>query len=323
MKKKKKVYQRKSKNIIRQKIAFYVFIITIGVILGTLVYYLLDEVNTRFQEKQALSPLAIKEHLSSQNVSLHDGENTIPSSVHHTKTVVFHGSRERKQIALTFDADMTPGMKELLHSGQVKSYYDKKLFDILTQTETPATIFVTGMWIETYPGVSKQLVENPFIELGNHSYSHPSFYGYCYGLRRIAESEDLLEVQKTQKLLKTVTGSDNTLFRFPGGCYSPQNAAIVENAGLTVIQWDVAGQDGFNDNAIVIKNNIIPRVQNGSIIVLHFNGFPNEPQTANVLPEIIFELKKQGFAFVKVSDLLNDTAAFNLKHYLPHLYAFL
>lgn len=257
--------------------------------------------------------------------SSHDGENNIPTPKPVNNEIVFHGSREKKQIALTFDADMTPGMKELLLSKRVKSYYDKDLIAELKSSNTKATIFVTGMWIELYPDVARELAADSLFELGNHSYSHPSFAGYCYGLRQIPVKEDETEIQKTQLLLKTITGNENKLFRFPGGCYSPETEGIVKKTGLTIIQWDVAGQDGFNDNAAAIENNILPHVTNGSIIVLHFNGYPNEPKTAEILPDVISQLKKEGYEFVKVSDLLNATssATFNIKQYLPHLFAYL
>ncbi len=40
--------------------------------------------------------------------------------------VIFHGPRDKKRIALTFDAEMTDGMKANLQSGRVKTSYNKK-----------------------------------------------------------------------------------------------------------------------------------------------------------------------------------------------------
>lgn len=59
--------------------------------------------------------------------------------------VIFHGPRDKKKIALTFDTEMTEGMKANVVSGRVKSSYDKRIIDILNQTQTPATLFLTGM----------------------------------------------------------------------------------------------------------------------------------------------------------------------------------
>lgn len=218
--------------------------------------------------------------------------------------IVTHGSRDSKKIALTFDADMTPWMQQQLQDGNVKSYYGSKVIQVLEDTNTPATLFLTGLWIESYPAVAKQLGQNSLFELGNHTYNHFSFNGACFGLPRVADNQKIDEITKTQQLLQSDAGVTGKYFRFPGGCYSDQDLQLVHQEGLIPIQWDVVADDGFNDNENAIINNVISRTQNGSIIVMHMNGAPNEPETAAALPEIISQLKKKGFQFVSMSELL-------------------
>ncbi len=219
--------------------------------------------------------------------------------------VFFHGPRNLKKIALTFDAEMTDGMKASFLSKKVSSSYDKRIVDILNQTNTKATIFLTGMWIELYPDATNELAKNPLFELGSHSYTDSSFHGYCYGLKQIPTTLKLEDVGATEKLLREHAGIDNKLFRFPGGCYTPEDVKLVNQVGDTVVHWDVSGADGFNTNTKQIERTIIDNTQNGSIIILHLNGPPTAPKTAEALPRIITELKKKGFEFVKVSELLN------------------
>lgn len=226
------------------------------------------------------------------------GEST-PSA-----NVIFHGPRDKKKIALTFDAEMTDRMKAALVSGKVKSSYDKRIVDILNQTKTKATLFLTGLWIELYPDVTKELSNNPLFELGSHSYTDSSFYGFCYGLKQISNTVKFEDVGATEKLLREHAGIDNKLFRFPGGCYTPADVKLINEAGDTVVHWDVSGVDGFNKDANQIVNNILDKTQNGSIIILHMNGEPTAPKTAEALPRVIEALKKKGFEFVKVTELL-------------------
>lgn len=218
--------------------------------------------------------------------------------------VIFHGPRDKKKIALTFDAEMTDGMKADLVSGRVKSSYDKRIIDVLNQTQTKATLFLTGLWIEIYPDVTKELSKNPLIELGSHSYTDSSYYGFCYGLKQIDNTLKIEDIGATEKLLREHAGVDNRLFRFPGGCYTPKDVELVNQANDTVVHWDVSGADGFNTSAFQIVRNVLDNVQNGSIIILHMNGAPNAPKTAEALPDIIGSLRKKGFEFVKVSELL-------------------
>lgn len=233
-----------------------------------------------------------------------DGEDTLfPIN---NDDIIFHGPRNTKKIALTFDADMTPWMKEQVVSGKVKSYYDQQLIETLEQSNTKATLFLTGMWIEVYPEEAKKLAANSLFEFGNHSYSHPSFSDYCYGLRSISPGGAQQEIEKTQHLLQNLTNTKNTLFRFPGGCYSQKDIALLHDKGIQGIQWDVVGGDGFNNNAKTIEYNVLNNVQSGSIIVMHMNGYPNDPKTSEALSMIITRLKEEGFTFVKVSELLNE-----------------
>ncbi len=219
--------------------------------------------------------------------------------------VIFHGSRDKKKIALTFDAEMTDGMKADLVSGKAKSSYDRKIIDILNQTQTKATLFLTGLWIELYPNETTELSKNPLIELGSHSYTDSSYYGFCYGLKQLPSTVKVEEIGATEKLLRKYAGIDNRLFRFPGGCYTPADVKLVNEANDTVVHWDVSGSDGFNTNTNQIVHNVVDNVQNGSIIILHLNGAPNIPKTAEALPTIISSLKQKGFEFVKVSELVN------------------
>ncbi|SRR5258708_1456221 len=219
--------------------------------------------------------------------------------------VIFHGPRDKKQIALTFDAEMTDGMKADLVSGRVKSSYDKKIIDVLNQSQTKATLFLTGLWIEIYPDVTKELSKNPLLELGSHSYTDSSYYGFCYGLKQLPNTVKIEEIGATEKLLREHAGIDNRLFRFPGGCYTPADVKLVNEANDIVVHWDVSGSDGFNTSTKQIIHNVVDNVQNGSIIILHMNGAPNVPRTAEALPTIISTLKAKGFEFVKISELLN------------------
>lgn len=242
-----------------------------------------------------------------------DNQNVTPKESVMAQTIVaseapavfFHGSRNSNRIALTFDADMTEEMKAKYLSGKVKSWYNHAVIDILRKTNTKATLFLTGMWIELYPEETRKLAADPLFELGNHSYSHASFFGKCYGLKMMPDSEDEIEMKKTQQLLEQYAGIKNTLFRFPGGCYEVSDLEKANSLGLTVIQWDVVGGDGFYKNPKLIVKQVLRSVQNGSIIILHMHGGPYAPHTAEALPEIISTLKARGYEFVTVSELLD------------------
>ena len=222
-----------------------------------------------------------------------------------TTDVITHGPRDKKDIALTFDADMTFDMDHMLHTGEVASYINRDVINTLINTQTPATLFLTGLWIQDYPEDTRLLAQNSLFELGNHSYSHPTFQGDCYGLPTFGTLSMEQEIDTTQQLLKTYTGVNNKYFRFPGGCVSPDAMTYLRSEGIQTVHWDVVGDDGFNEDTDQIIHNVVDRVENGSIIVLHMNGYPNDPKTSDALPVIIKTLKDKGYTFVKISELLN------------------
>ncbi|MCX6735205.1 MAG: polysaccharide deacetylase family protein [Candidatus Peregrinibacteria bacterium] len=217
--------------------------------------------------------------------------------------IVEHGPRDKKNIALTFDADMTPSMLKKLQTKKVKTLYDKRITDTLEETSTPATIFITGLWAETYPEETKNLSKNPLFEIANHSLTHGSFTKECYGLGLVPDKNK--ELSETQKILKELTNLTPKYFRFPGGCYRKEDLKIVANEGLIPVQWDVISGDAFQKDSSKISSTVINKTTNGSIIVMHLNGAPNAPGTAEALPSIIKELKKKGYTFVKMSELLS------------------
>src|SRR3954471_1240138 len=71
-------------------------------------------------------------------------------------------------VALTFDACATQAQA---------NGFDRAVFDIIKHEEIPATVFMTGRWIEFHPAEARELAAEPSIELGNHSYSHPILTG--------------------------------------------------------------------------------------------------------------------------------------------------
>jgi peptidoglycan-N-acetylglucosamine deacetylase len=215
-----------------------------------------------------------------------------------------HASTSEKIVALTFDADMTPGMLRELKSGKVASWYNEKVIEALRQQQVPATLFLTGLWIETYSAATKDLAADPLFELGNHSYSHGAFHSPCYRLFPIPESKQAAEVQKTDDLLGKYAPSYKKYFRFPGLCSDAEAVNRVEDQGYTVIGGDVDGADAFEKNPKWIASDVVANVRPGSIVVLHMHGGPNAPGTASALPDIIKKLRSKGYTFVKVSDLL-------------------
>jgi len=235
-----------------------------------------------------------------------DDRETIQNPNINPGNVISRISTDKKIVALTFDADMTYGMERQLKNGKVKSWYNEDVIKNLEETKTPATLFLTGLWIKNYPEETKKLADNPLFEIANHSYSHPGFTTPCFNLPTIPDTSDKEEITKTDELLKEYAPGYKKYFRFPGFCMDEFDIKEVEQYGYQIFNANVKGLDGFAYNIGKIVSRVVSGVKPGSIVVLHMHGGPDAPETGKALPEIIRQLKEKGYEFVKISDLIRN-----------------
>ena len=200
--------------------------------------------------------------------------------------IIGHGKRDSQMIALTFDACPTTLPDE----------YDEKVIEILLREKTPATLFLSGRWVEKNPEKVKHLAGQPQFEIANHAFWHP----------HLLEKDDeriFRELKRTQAIIKKLTGNTPRYFRPPYGEVDDRVATIAKTAGLTTIQYDIASGDpdaGLSPQRIV--RSVLRDAKGGSIIVFHMNR--KGVHTAEILPDIIAGLRKKGFTLVTVGELL-------------------
>lgn len=219
--------------------------------------------------------------------------------------VIQHGPRGKKWVALTFDADLTALMRKRLQHGKVKSYYNEALITKLRHDHVPATLFLTGMWMEQYPDRVRDLAADPLFELGTHTYDHKGFTKHCYTLGTVPKADMLQDVRKAINELDQLDDHATRWFRFPGGCYDGTALHELAPAGVTAVGLDVPGADGFAKSPKPIVKQVLTHVQNGSIVVLHMHGGDNAPYTDEAITPIIAGLRSRGFRFVTVTQLMN------------------
>lgn len=227
-----------------------------------------------------------------------DGRDSTP--------VVERGPAEGKRIALTFDADLTKGMRERLRSGEVDSYYNADLIALLRRQDVPATLFLTGLWMQEYPEVTEDLAADPLFELGTHSHTHRAFTRDCYSLAAVPPGEMLEEVTRAVRILDRHDEGATRYFRFPGGCHDRTALHRTAPAGVTAIGIDIAAGDGFADDAEAIARTVTDAARPGAIVTLHMNGGDIAPRTDEAVRSIVRELRRDGYEFVTVSALLGD-----------------
>jgi len=200
---------------------------------------------------------------------------------------------DKKLIALTFDAC----------GGAKGKRYDAKLINFLKRDKIPATLFLSGKWIDANPEIAKELAENPLFEIANHGLNHRpcSINGKkALGIQGTKNIDELIdEIEQNARKIEILAGKKPKDFRPAAGFCDEYGVKIANALGYEVIGWDVVGDAG----ATYSKKDVIEALLGaspGSIVVLHMNH--PEGETAEGVMAAVPELKNRGFEFVRLGD---------------------
>lgn len=178
-----------------------------------------------------------------------------------------------------------------------------KILDILKQEDIKATFFLVN-FNSSYNPVVKRIYDEGH-SIGIHSYTHN------YKLIYSSVSAYFDDLNKMNDKIKTITGSDTKLLRFPGGSsntISSFNKGImttlvkeVTNAGYHYFDWNVDSSDAWSArNSNDVYNNVINNLKKGTNIVLMHDLSSNE-KTINILEKIIKDAKEKGYIFENIT----------------------
>jgi peptidoglycan/xylan/chitin deacetylase (PgdA/CDA1 family) len=199
----------------------------------------------------------------------------------------WRGRRDRSAVALTFDDGPSPDTERIL--------------DVLAEYNVSATFFMVGREVESFPGIAQRVLAEGH-QVGNHSYSHP-VYLFQSG------SATLDQVQRAQDVIAETIGVTPTLARPPYGVRTRAYFTATRALALHTVQWDVAGFDWKQISPGQIADNVLRKVQPGSIILLHDGDSSNKynrKNTVGALPLIIKGLAARDLEIAPLSQLLPE-----------------
>ncbi len=196
--------------------------------------------------------------------------------------VHFSSDTNDKRIALTFDDG--PHYK-----------YTAEILDILAENDVKATFFVVGSLAERYPElILRELSEGH--EIASHTWSHPH-------LSKLPEATLESELSATEELLYELAEYRPKLFRPPEGKCPDSVRRVAAHLDYEVVLWTVDTRDWAHTPTETIVKTVLDNTEPGAIILCHDFIGGNSP-TPEALRKFIPELKRNGYEFVTVSDLL-------------------
>ena len=209
-------------------------------------------------------------------------QSTAPSTVRATDVQARFGAvdcREAKCVALTFDAG--------------PSEHSARLLDILEEERVPATFFLLGKrHIDTYPELVRRMADEGH-EVASHTWTHRI-------LTELEPDEIREELERTNDAVERLTGRRPTLMRPPQGRTNDTVHDISRELGLSEVLWSVTAKDYTTTDPDLITRRVLAQSSRDGIILLHdlYDG------TVPAVPGIIDALKKRGYVFVTVPQLL-------------------
>ncbi|MEU9759737.1 polysaccharide deacetylase family protein [Streptomyces sp. NPDC047985] len=187
--------------------------------------------------------------------------------------------RKAKCIALTFDAG--PG-EDTPH-----------LLDILKEKKVPATFFLLGKHhVKKHPDTVRRIAAEGH-EVANHTWTHKI-------LTEQKPARIRTELEKTQNAIAGITGRQPRLMRPPQGRTDDTVSKISKELGLAQVLWSATAKDYSTTDSALIERRILDQASKDGIILLHdiYEG------TVPAVPGIVDTLKKRGYTFVTVPQLM-------------------
>ncbi|MDD2430679.1 MAG: polysaccharide deacetylase family protein [Firmicutes bacterium] len=194
---------------------------------------------------------------------------------------VYSIETQEKVVALTFDISWGTLVPE-------------PVLKILQEKEVTSTFFLSGPWVERNQEIALKIKEGGH-EIASHGQRHVNLSG-------LSASEIQTELLKASRILEEVLEVKPWLLRTPNGDYNNKVIQAAEGLGYTVIQWGTDSLDWTKPGTNAIVDRVLKKVHPGDIILFHASDSATD--TPEALPLVIDALRKQGYRFVPVSELL-------------------
>lgn len=196
-------------------------------------------------------------------------------------TLVWHGPRDRRVVALTFDDGYAP-------------WNVRRILRILDDEGVVATFFVNGVYARRDPALWRAAGRAGHA-FGNHTYDHAD-------ATRMTATALAADLRRNERVVEAATGRPMApIFRPPYGRRTAATDAAAAAAGFaTIVMWDTSAGDTARPARARASVRRATAGRPGSIVLFH----AGPRLTPRILRAVIRSYRDRGFAFITVPDLL-------------------
>lgn len=188
---------------------------------------------------------------------------------------------QRRLVALTFDDGPSP--------------YTDGLLDELQRLRVPATFFVVGYQLPDFgPQLQRELDAGATI--GDHTADHRN-------LALLSAADQRSQIVDDATAIRSYGAPEPRLFRPPYGSYDATTLAVLARRRMLAVLWSVDSEDYTKPGVDAIVRNVLTAVRPGAIVLMH-DGGGDRSETVAAVPRIVAALRRQGYAFASVPQLL-------------------
>lgn len=198
-----------------------------------------------------------------------------------------HGDTDAERIVyLTFDAGY--------ENGNVS-----RILDTLKEKDVKGAFFILSHLVVKNTELVKRMADEGHL-VCNHTATHPDMT-----TKRTFE-EFSSELYSLENVYKEYTGRElSKYFRPPEGRFNADVLKYAQQMGYKTVFWSFAYEDWNNGSQMspeLAKTKILENIHNGAVILLH----PTSETNADILGEVIEELKAQGYSFGTLDELTRE-----------------
>jgi hypothetical protein len=169
--------------------------------------------------------------------------------------------------------------------------YTPQILSVLQRYGVPATFFEIGTNVVQYPQYTRMLAAAGY-PVEDHTWTHPD-------LTTIPVSQFGYQIDQTQSEIRSLTGQTPTCVRPP---YDAWNGTVLQQIaarGLTTMSYSIDPRDWSLPGVGTIVDRVVGAAFPGAVVDMH-DGGGNRSETVAALPEIITELRAEGYGFVSI-----------------------